>query len=135
MPKNNDLDRLIEEIETLCDGLIFVSESDSEVTPIVAEKVEIRSPKAYLSALGKANDRFRESEFEKFFEKLTVEHEWFGDVELKQARQFRKLKEYLLENLKEPRVFRFGVVKIDIYVVGVAPDGRLIGVKFRAVET
>ena len=135
MPKENDSNRLIEEIEMLCDGLIFVSESDSEVTPIVAEKVDTRSPKAYLAALGKANVRFEETEFAKFFENLTVEHDWFDDVELKQARQFRKLKEYLQKNLEEPRVFRFGVIKIDIYVVGVAPDGRLIGVKSKAVET
>ena len=135
MPKKNDSDRLIEDIKTLCEGLIFVSESDSELTPIVAEKVSTRSSKAYLAALGKANVHFQETEFEKFFENLIVERDWLDEVERKQARQFRKLKEYFQKNLGEPRVFRFGVIKIDIYVVGIAPDGRLIGVKFKAVET
>jgi hypothetical protein len=39
------------------------------------------------------------------------------------------------DNLSGIRIFRFGRIRIDIFIVGRAKSGRLIGVRTFAVET
>lgn len=135
MPKKKYRSPLIEKLETLCEGLVYTSEIDSEITPFVTEKISSGSTSQILSALERPETEAEEIDFDKFFENLTTDHAWFDATERDQARQFGELKKFLQENVEAARVFRFGKTKVEIYVVGTDPGGHLMGVKTEAVET
>jgi hypothetical protein len=74
-------------------------------------------------------------DFHEFFERLTRDRDWFGDAERARAKKFLELQKLLEENLVDLKVFRFGRIRIDIYIVGLDTDGNLSGVSTFAVET
>jgi hypothetical protein len=66
---------------------------------------------------------------------LTKIQDWFGEEETATAQKFSALEKLLLENLKDLKVFKIGEIELDIYFVGLDKQGKLAGVKTKAVET
>ena len=127
---------LIAKIENLCDGLFYISETDAVIVPFTGEKTEAVNGGVVLRQTGTAGDTpVEEVDFDVFFDRLTRIQDWFGERETKRAKKFGELKKLLAENLSELKVFKVGRIRLDIYVVGLDRDGRLAGVKTKAVET
>jgi hypothetical protein len=135
MPENKTKVTILEKLETLCEGLIYISEIDSEMTPFVGETINSESASQIIAALGKSRIQVEEIEFDKFFTGLSAEKEWLNAAERRQAKRWIELRKFLEENIVGLRVFRFGKTRLEIYVVGVGPEGRAIGVKAESVET
>ncbi|QQS31800.1 MAG: hypothetical protein IPM50_08900 [Acidobacteriota bacterium] len=119
-----------------CEGLVFISETDALIIPFRGPRAEEISPEASASA---ANVEFREPveelSAEEFFDRLTVEKEWFGEREKKSALRFRKLHALMEELLTDLKVYRFGKIRIDIVIAGIDRTSRISGIKTQAVET
>lgn len=118
-----------------CRGLAYISETDANLEPFIADEPNSRTLRSYLDTLGIDEKIIEEVSLDKFFARLTTEKDWHRAVETRRVRQFSKLKTLLEENLEDLHVIRVGRIRIDIYIVGVAADGRLAGVKTKAIET
>ena len=127
--------RLLRDLAEACRGLVFISETDAEIEPFTAEKVAAHSLSSYLGALQIANEDLEEVSFENFFERLTSERDWHLELDKKRTRQFSRLRGVLKKELKDLRVIRVGRIRIDIYIAGIDENGRLAGVKTKAIET
>ncbi len=118
------------------DGLVYLSETDSEVLPFLGGKYETDNLETLLKQINPASElRVKEINFENFFENLITIQDWFGLEEKETAEKFLKLKKLLEENLKNLKVFQIGEIEIEIYVVGLDEDNNLLGIKTQAVET
>ena len=127
--------RFQRELKAACRSLQFVSETDADIIPFSAAAPSSGSLRSYLKTLEITSAEIEEVAFDNFFDRLTKEKDWFGPTEKDRAEQFAKLREVLETNLEKLRVIRVGKVQIDIYVVGLDANGRLAGVKTKAVET
>ena len=123
------------ELKAACRSLMFISETDADVTPFTAEPPTSRSLASYLAALDITSKEIAERDFDKFFDGLTSEKDWHDPNEKKQAKRWSELRDVLQKNLDGLRVIRVGKVRFDIYVAGVAASGRLAGAKTKAIET
>jgi hypothetical protein len=135
---------LISEIDTafakelgkMCEGLMYISETDAEFTVFVGSKNNHLTKETILSETNSSpNVAIEEQMFDEFFLRLTTVKDWFGAIEKKYAERFSELQKTLKSNLKDLKVFRLGKIKIDIYIVGIDSENNLIGLKTNAVET
>jgi len=118
-------DELFREIEEVCEGLVYISEKDAPVTAYRSDELVGKDESAPIEIVS----------FDRFFDRLTTEKDWFGDIQKQRAEKFRRLKGLLEVNLDELRVIRLGKIQVDIVVVGCDRDGRLMGIRTAAVET
>jgi hypothetical protein len=134
--KEKDFETLSDALDAACEGLIYVSETDSPVVPFVGDVAGEVTAEIVLQQTGKPPDTpVEELDVTTFFERLTRDRDWYGDAERLRAKKFLELQSLLEEYLNDARVFRLGRIRIDIYVVGLDATGRLAGVTTFAVET
>ena len=132
----DETDIVINELERACDGLVFVSETDSAIVPFAS--IEIQSiDRDSIIRLCKADPSTSMEVVEEsaFFRKLTEQKEWFGPREVARADRFSKLRQILLTRLTGIKVFRVGTVRIEIILAGHDKSGRVTGIRMSAVET
>lgn len=70
-----------------------------------------------------------------FFAGATAEQDWFGEEEKAIAARYRELVALLKHHLSNLTVYQVGEVSLDLYIVGRAPEGRLMGLATQASET
>ncbi|PYS86349.1 MAG: hypothetical protein DMF62_16210 [Acidobacteria bacterium] len=135
--KNIDMNQdLKTRLETVCRGLVFVSETDSEVVPFFGTRTNSLNAEGLLAAAG-MNDGRRISviRLEEFFDKLSREREWHSDIQINNARGFRALKLLLASELSDLMALKIGEINIELVLIGLDKEGYVAGVKMRAIET
>src|SRR5262249_39295753 len=132
-PEFND-EKLLANINDLANGLVYVSETDSDVQAFFAGPVRNDDIRSAITQLDERAPVV-EISFEDFFGRLSTERDWYGIEEKKRAEQFARLKKLLSENLRGLKVLKVGHVQITIYVAGISKDQNTLGVKMDAVET
>ena len=134
--KNSSSEQIFGALHTACEGLIYISETDSPIVPFIGNLVKEVSAKTILEqANSPSGETIEEVSFDDFFAKLTAVKDWFGERETARAKKFLDLKRLMEENLTDLKVFRIGEIRIKIYLAGLDQNGRLLGVKTDAVET
>lgn len=129
---------ITEKIKQASDGLLMMSESEypfeaflwsnQAQEPITAQKL--------LELTGHPQDSpIEEVELEYFFRNCAFEQEWHNELQKSDVKKFKKLVEYLKENLKSIKVYRIGTRNIDVYIIGKTLDEDLAGVSTKVVET
>lgn len=124
------------QIETVVANLYYTSETDAEVLVFVgkaAETVTIDELKNQTQT--PPGVPIEQKDFNDFFNRLTINRDWFGDEEKATAKKFTDLKNLIEANLRHASVFRIGKIQIDIYVVGLDAENILMGIRTKAVET
>ena len=135
-PNPSSEESLQAKLENACAGLIFVSETDSDVTPVFGNVPLSKSAADVLMAIGVSpTKQVRSVRFENFFSRLTTKKVWFGEEQLMNAERFIALKRLLQKELSDLKVFRVGKIRLTIFVVGFDREGKIAGVKMDAVET
>jgi hypothetical protein len=128
--------RLAPRLQETSEGLYYISETDAEMTPFVGAHTDAVTKENLLLQTGNKPDApVEERDFADFFARLTRIQDWFGDEEKQTAAKFARLKELLERNLKDVKVFKVGRIEVDIYIVGLDDEGKLAGIKTKAVET
>ena len=131
--KTNDL---IERISQSVAGLSYTSESDAPVDLFVGNTADAVTRENLLSQLEiSANSPVETVAFDDFFAPLTAIQSWFGKEEKASAAKFARLRDLLKNNLEDLNVFKIGAVELDIYVVGLNAESKLMGIATKAVET
>ena len=134
--RNLKENNLAEQIKKTAEGLYYISETDAEILPFAGEQTESVTKEEVLRQTKSAADSpVEERGFAEFFARLTKLQDWFGDEEKETAQKFVRLKELLEKNLRDLKVFKIGKIQLDVYVVGLDAENKLIGIKTKAVET
>ncbi len=129
-------DLLFEEIGKAAEGLFYMSETDAEILPFSGKKAAEVSKEEILNQTQNSPDtNVEEKKFAEFFERLTKIQDWFGEEETANARKFAALKDLLERNLRDLKVFKIGLIELDVYAVGIDSENILKGIKTKAVET
>lgn len=127
---------VLERIAEACQGLNFVSETDSDVRPLFLGPLDDISPASFGKVVAQtAGATITERDAGGFFAALTKARSWQTPAQARNAKRFAELEKLLNAELQDLRVFRVGRVRIDIYVVGRDAAGNWLGVKTHAVET
>jgi hypothetical protein len=125
-----------EKLEKMCKGLIYMSETDADFEVFVGDRVDSVTKEEILEQTKSSpNNLVEEKSFDEFFAKLTKIQDWFATEQKQMVAKFSELEKLLRENLISKKVFRIGKIQIDIYVVGLDAENKLVGVKTKAVET
>lgn len=103
---------VIKRLEQLCEGLIYLSETDSGVESFQHEN--------------------RILTFEK--PAKAVDFETFIDNQIRMSADWQPLKDYMIANLRDLQVIKVGSVEIDVYGVGFY-EGNIYGFRTKGVET
>lgn len=124
---------IVQELEKLCRSLRYPSEIDSPISPFFAEG---EFPEGRLvDQRTAAEARLEIADVDDFFGKVTCERDWHNTEDKKRVDRFRKLEEFMKSNLREISLYRIGRIRIDIYVVGIDPEGNTVGIQTHTVET
>ncbi|HMT07864.1 MAG TPA: nuclease A inhibitor family protein [Pyrinomonadaceae bacterium] len=127
---------MVAKLANLADGLTYVSETDAPFEHVCFPTIKQMSTANVAKAAGIENANLvTETDYEKFFRRLTENKDWFGPIEKEQAKRFRKLKELLEKELSDIKVFRFGKIRIDILILGKNKEGKVEGLRTFSVET
>jgi hypothetical protein len=133
---NSQQNNLIEQIKNCVADLYYISETDAEIFPFIGEQSKLVSNEVILSQTkNKFETPVEEKDFTDFFARLIEFQDWYGDEEKMNTEKYILLKRLLEENLKDLKVFKIGKIQLDIYVVGLDLENRLLGIKTKAVET
>lgn len=132
---DKNLPTFYSQLEDACKGLIYISETDAQVTPFISKNIAVDREAAIKHLTTGSDGSISEVEFSQFFVRLTTVKDWYGERETMRAKKFLDLQKLIEENLSDRKVFRIGDVRITIYAVGFDSEGRLAGVTTNVVET
>jgi hypothetical protein len=126
-----------QELQQAINGLLYSSESDLPFEGVHWARQEPTLTDTDLRSLvGKSPDaHVEEVGLDEFFHDLIQDQEWHDAEDKMTVERYRNLLAVLKKKLKDPKVFKIGEVKIDIFIVGRTTDGEWAGIKTQAVET
>ncbi|AYA36617.1 HIT domain-containing protein [Hymenobacter oligotrophus] len=133
-----DTDAAVEQLRALTDGLYFVSESESALTPVsynLPAGFQL-SPDNVLPLLGHspASTNVETQELTYFLRNHTADQGVLGNVEL--ANRFKALQMFMKQEMEDTQVYRVGSgAQIEAYVLGKTSAGKLAGFKATLIET
>jgi len=129
-------EQLIEELERLIAGLLFMSEADYPFETLYWKK-DVQVTGEYLrgSAGAGADALVKADSVERFFRAAVAEPDWKGEAELAVSHRYQALVRWLKENLHDPTVYRVGEIDIKVYILGRSASGNWLGISTRVVET
>lgn len=126
----------LREIARVCDGLVYISETDAPVTPVDLGRSDEIDAETILERAGiRSSSGIGELDARQFFAKLTVVREGSSGSQKARAKKFLVLQQVLEKYLRSLKVYRFGEIRVDILIVGLDHAGRILGVRTNAVET
>ena len=129
-------EQLLEELETLIAGLLFMSEADYPFRTLFWKgNIEVTEGHLREVAGAAADAKVKPQTVEEFFRAAMSEPDWKGKEELALAKRYQALVHWLKENLENPVAYRVGEIDIQVYIVGRSRTGNWMGISTRAVET
>lgn len=128
---------LLDELEQLTAGLLFMSETDQPFQVIdqgPQPEVTAEQLRQLTAGAGPSTPVTTQS-VAAFFRSAMAEPEWKQGAALETARRYQTLVRWLQANLTELQVYRVGEIDVTIYILGTSPEGRLLGLSTKVVET
>lgn len=127
---------LFDRLAEICDGLIYISETDARVEPFIANRMKDTRTRSLLEYLEiRKAPKIETKRASDFFERLSVEREWYTEEQRGSANKFGELNRIFENELTDATVIRLGKIQIDIYAIGRDKEGNVLGIKTQAVET
>jgi hypothetical protein len=122
---------IIDRLKQATIDLLWVSESDYPFEIVMWSNKEIDSM-LFPPCDDKEIKVISLSDF--FAPALRVEA-WYEAEELATVDRYKLLFQTIESSLTEIQVFRIGIVEIDVYLVGKTPDGDVVGLQTKIIET
>jgi hypothetical protein len=119
-------------------GLLFPSESDEKIkvidwqadNPAPFDTILFRKYIGVTPAI-----RVEVLPWERFFETILTEKDWWTDFEKERAERFTKVKELITSNLSNLEYLRAGRVEVEAYLIGQDLEGKWKGLKTLIIES
>jgi hypothetical protein len=117
-------------------GLLFPSETDAPFEAFEWPGEQGKPDKARVQQLAgvAAGAPVKGKSLDGFFAEATEEQDWHDEEEKEQVQRFKQLVATLKATLADVKVFQFGRVESDVYIVGRADSGWA-GLKTKIVQT
>ncbi len=123
-------------IEKACEGLVYISETDSPIEAFFGDGLKEPTVKELLRSIERTDEIATESDNpEDFFQRLTSTKDWHTKEQAQAISRFKKLQQLLEKDLDDIHVIRIGKIRIEIYVIGRSKKGEVVGIKTFSVET
>ncbi len=129
-------------LTNLSKDLWFMSESDEPFEYIEFEsELDIAIPlvENIAQILNQPVQNINSIEFESFFEKLTFVEDWYGESEIGTTKLYEKLASHFKETFTEKLVIEIrnpeNEIEIPIYIFGITPSKKIVGLKTLKIET
>lgn len=128
----------VEILTNSVNGLLFPSESDEKIKVI---DWQADNPAPFDTILFRKyigvppSVRVEVLPWERFFEPVIEEKEWWSDFEKTRAGNFVKVKELVLQNLTNLEYLRAGRVEVEAYLIGQDAEGKWKGLKTLIIES
>jgi hypothetical protein len=129
-------------VELLTDsvsGVFYPSESDEKIKVIdwQADNPAPFDTILFRKYIGVAPTvRVEVLQWEKFFEAILIEKDWWTDFEKERAANFLLIKDLVTENLKNLECLRAGnQVEFEVYLIGQDMEGKWKGLKTLTIES
>ncbi|QLE58919.1 nuclease A inhibitor family protein [Nostoc sp. TCL26-01] len=129
---------ITEKLKQAANGLLMMSESEYPFAVFLWSKQaqEPLTNQKLLQLTGHPQDKsVEEVELDYLFRNCAVEKEWHDEIQKQNVQKFQSLVKTLKDNLMDIRVYRIGMINIDVYILGKTPSGDLAGVSTKVVET
>jgi hypothetical protein len=123
-----------ETLRQASNSLLMPSESEYPFKVVHWEGQELTDQRLLELTGHRADAPVEAVELDYFFRNVAQEKEWHDDVQKANVPKFQILIS-TLKNLSDIKVYRVGTIDIDVYIVGKAPDGNLVGLATKVVET
>jgi hypothetical protein len=123
------------QLEDATQDLWWSSESDYPVSVVWHPPAEINAAQVRQLVGCDGDTLIQVVEVEDFFARALMPQSWHTSEDKAQLAQLKKLKGLLTQSLAHLEVYRCGEVEISVYVIGIAPDGSVAGIKTILVET
>jgi hypothetical protein len=129
--------KLVHELARASQGLLCTSEADFPFTVVAWRRPGPRPSAGRVAALTghHPGELLDQRALEDFFASATTPRPWHSPAERESVQRTRRLLALLHARLRDLRVYRFGRLNIDAYIIGVAPDGDWVGLATKQVET
>jgi hypothetical protein len=132
------IDRILDHLADLSSGLLFMSESDYPFDIFLwpQAKHDRPTPERVLCVTGHPRGTpIEETTLDDFFRPAVEDREGQTDEERARVQRFRALVDGIRADLSDVHVYRVGAIAIDVYIIGRAPDGTLVGLHTKVIET
>ena len=129
---------LINILKQTSNGLICTSESDYPFEVFLWNSLgqDSLTTEELLQQTNHSQDTLVEVEdCDTFFKEATQEQDWHGLEEQETVKKYQTLVKTLKDNLMDIKVYRIGIVAIDVYIVGKTPSSDLVGLSTKVIET
>lgn len=129
---------LTEKLQQTSHSLLMVSESEYpfEVVFWSGQAQEALTNQKILQLTNHAPETPIETvELDYFFRNCAEEKEWHDEIQKQEVQKFQLLVKTLKDNLTDIKVYRLGMINIDVYIIGNTSSGNLAGVSTKVVET
>jgi hypothetical protein len=119
-------------------GLLFPSESDEKIK-VIDWQADNPAPfdtilfRKYIGVT--PSIRVEVLPWERFFESILTEKEWWTDFEKERAIRFMTVKELITTNLTNLEYLRAGRVEVEAYLIGQDFEGKWKGLKTLIIES
>lgn len=129
---------LKDEITSLCSDLMYPSESDEkieyfEMEVSIDERISLANFRMFNGIPPEVEIQVMDLEL--FFKPLIKTEDWFGEEEKKWAEDSLKLKQLLIEKLKDIEILKVGKIQIEVFLFGKSEYCLWQGVKTKLIET
>jgi hypothetical protein len=130
------MDPALEKIRSAADGLLFMSESDSPLEPLVLKSSAegLQNELKTLCATD-AVERIEVQDVEYFFRNQVKTYPGYNKEQTDRAARFVQLIKTLHDNLSDIKVYRVGTVQVNAFIIGKLKDGQYAGLRTKLVET
>ncbi len=123
------------QLEEATQDLWWSSESDYPVSVVWRSPAEVNVDLVRQLAGCDADAPIQVVEVEDFFARAMISQSWHTREDKAQIAQLKKLKVLLTQSLAHLQAYRCGEIEVSVYIMGVAPDGSVAGVKTVLIET
>jgi len=121
-------DSIATQLKQASEGLLFGSETDAPFEVVSWQTQEQLTPAKLLKLRNHPPHAPVELRtVDEFFARATQEEDWHDQEERETVQRFQNLVSVLKQNLSQLQVYRVGSVEIDVYIIGVIPDGDWAG--------
>jgi hypothetical protein len=122
---------IIDRLKQATIDLLWVSESDYPFEIVMWSNKEIDS-----MLFPPCDDKeIKVISLNDFFAPALRVEAWYEAEELATVDRYKLLFQTIESSLTEIQVFRIGIVEIDVYLVGKTPDGDVVGLQTKIIET
>ncbi len=128
--------RLVRQLATASEGLLWLSESDYPWQVVCWQNTDSLDPQTVLQHYNyHPATRIVTKTPNSFFAPATREQEWHDETEKTEVKRYQALSDLLEKNLQDLQVYLVGEVEIDVYILGKTDTGAIIGLSTKAIET